>query len=183
MKVDAPPEAPLLETDAGLKPGNDGWFLVNLSEARAIASEDAGHAWTFEGRPGSFPHFGINIHVLAPREPASQYHAEEAQEAFLVLQGECRLIVENDERMLRQWDFFYAAPWTPHVLVGAGTAPSAVLMVGARVPSKDIVYPVSELAARYGASVEAETSSPQEAYAGWSRPHPARRPWPPAQGP
>jgi uncharacterized cupin superfamily protein len=118
--------------------------------------------------------------VLQPGEPASKYHAEAAQEAFLVLSGECRLIVGDEERPLRQWDFFHAAPWTPHVLVGAGEAPCAVLMVGSRFEEKGIVYPVSEAAARYGASVEAETSSPREAYAAWKPPEPARRQWPPA---
>ncbi|HEV2771442.1 MAG TPA: hypothetical protein VGV57_01210 [Thermoleophilaceae bacterium] len=29
----------------------------------------------------TFPHFGVNVHVLQPGEPASKYHAEEAQEA------------------------------------------------------------------------------------------------------
>ena len=176
----SPPEAPLVERDTGLKPDGEGWFIVNLAEAEAIASEDAGHAWTFEERAHRFPHFGINVHVLQPGEPASKYHAEEAQEAFLVLQGECLLIVDDKERRLRQWDFFHAAPWTPHVIVGAGTRPSAILMCGSRFAGKGIVYPVSEAAAKYGASVEKETSSPEEAYAGWRRPAPARRPWPPA---
>jgi uncharacterized cupin superfamily protein len=89
------------------------------------------------------------------------------------------LVVGDEERRLRQWDFFHAPPWTPHVLVGAGTGPCAVLMVGARFPQKGIIYPVSEVAARYGASVEAETSSPREAYAHWRPPVPARRAWPP----
>ncbi|HLL87188.1 MAG TPA: cupin domain-containing protein [Thermoleophilaceae bacterium] len=176
----SPPEAPLVQTEAGLRPGGEGWFVVNLSEAGAIASEDAGSAWTFEDPAHRFPHFGINIHVLQPGEPASKYHAEEAQEAVLVLQGEGLLVVGDEERRLRQWDFFHAAPWTPHVLVGAGSGPCAVLMVGARFAGKGIVYPVSEVAARYGASVEAETSSPREAYAGWRPPAPARKPWPPA---
>jgi len=176
----SPPEAPLVETEAGLKPDGEGWFVVNLSDAGAIASDDAGHAWTFEVAAHRFPHFGINVHVLQPGEPASKYHAEEAQEAFLVLRGECLLIVGDGERELRQWDFFHSAPWTPHVLVGAGTGPCAVLMVGARFAGKGIIYPVSEVAARYGASVEAETSSPREAYVGWRPPAPARRPWPPA---
>jgi hypothetical protein len=60
--------------------------VVNLAEAEAIDSDDAGHAWTFENSAHRFPHFGINVHVLQPGEPASKYHAEEAQEAFLVLQ-------------------------------------------------------------------------------------------------
>jgi uncharacterized cupin superfamily protein len=175
----------MVETRAGLAPEGDGWFVVNLTDAAAIASEHAGHAYLFEavaagGR--TFPHFGINVHVLQPGQPASLYHAEEAQEAFLVLQGECLLIVNDEERRIRQWDFFYAAPWTPHCFVGAGEDPCAILMAGARNAGTDILYPVSEAAARYGASVERETASAVEAYAeaGWQRPRPERRSWPPA---
>ena len=47
------------------------------------------------------------------------YHREHAQEAFLVLEGECTLIVEGEERTLRQWDFFYCAPETEHIIVRA----------------------------------------------------------------
>ena len=38
-------------------------------------------------------------------------------------------------------------------------------MVGARREDGEILYSVSELAARYGASVETETANPKEAYA------------------
>jgi uncharacterized cupin superfamily protein len=172
----SPPEAPLVETGGGMRPDGEGWFVVNLAEAEAIDSEDAGHAWTFEDPAHRFLHFGINVHVLQPGEPASKYHAEEAQEAFLVLHGDALLIVDDEERHLRQWDFFHAPAWTPHVLVGAGTGPCAILMVGSRFAGKGLVYPVSEVAARYGASVEVETSSPRKAYSDWQPPGPARRP-------
>jgi uncharacterized cupin superfamily protein len=180
-----PSEAPLVETEAGLVPEGDGWFVVNLGDAAAVASENAGYAFLFEAaatRGRVFPHFGINVHVLQPGEPASLYHAEETQEAFLVLQGECLLIVEDEERRMRQWDFFYSAPWTAHVIVGAGEGPCAVLMVGARNVGDGLVYPVSEPAAQYGASAVEETSSGPDAYggAGWEQPKPARKPWPPA---
>jgi uncharacterized cupin superfamily protein len=177
-----PDEAKLSETDAGLVPRGDGWFVVNLADAAAISSENAGYAFPFEGAD-SFPHFGINVHVLQPGEPNSLYHAEEGQEAFLVLEGECLLIVGDEERRLRQWDFFHAAPWTPHVLVGAGEGPCAILMVGARNAGDGILYPVSETAARHAASVERESRSAQEAYPsmGWQRTQPARRPWPPTR--
>jgi uncharacterized cupin superfamily protein len=177
---DPPPEAPLVDSEVGLRPRGDGWFVVNLENAAGFSSRDAGYAFLFEERPGAFPHFGINVHVLRPGEPASKYHAEAGQEAFLVLQGECLLIVDGEERRLRRWDFFHSAPWTPHVLVGAGEGPCAILMVGARNTGGEIVYPVSEAAARYGASVERETTSLAEAYADWSPPEPARCPWPPA---
>lgn len=182
MSRDPVPEAKLVETEAGLKPEGEGWFVVNIGEAAAVASRQAGHAWTFEGGPGDFPHFGINVQVLEPGQPSTLYHAEEAQEAFLVLEGKCLLIVEEQERRLRQWDFFHAAPWTAHGFVGAGDRPCAILMVGARNAGPGLRYPVSEVAARHGASVEKETDSAEEAYpsVGWERPAPARRPWPPA---
>jgi uncharacterized cupin superfamily protein len=174
-------EAELVETEAGLKPQGEGWFVVNLGDAAAVASPGAGHAWTFEGESGDFPHFGINVHVLQPGEPSSLYHAEEGQEAFLVLAGECLLIVEEQERRLRQWDFFHAAPWTTHTFVGAGEGPCAILMVGARNAGEGLRYPVSEAAKRHRAGVEEETDLAEEAYpsAGWERPAPARRSWPP----
>jgi len=55
-------------------------------------------------------------------------------------------------------------------------------MVGAHL-GQDVRYPVSELAARYGASVEKETSEPGQVYATAERfrrerpPHWARLPW------
>lgn len=174
-------EARLIETEAGLRPDGDGWFVVNVADAVSYASEGAGHMWPFEPEPRSFPHFGINVHVLAPGEPACMYHAEGAQEAFLVLQGECILVVEDEERRLRQWDFFHAAPWTGHTFLGAGDGPCAVLMIGGHHPDESIVYPVSDVASKHRAGVERETEEPAEAYGQmrWAAPEPARRPWPP----
>lgn len=181
------PEAALVETEAGLKPDGPGWFVVNLAHAAAIASPGAGYAFTFEpgepmswANPDRFPHFGVNVQVLAPGEPASLYHAEDGQEAFLVLQGECVLVVEEQERRLRQWDFAHMAPGTAHVFAGTGTEPCAILMIGARNAGHGVLYPASPLAARYGASAEHDTASPEEAYAGWSMPVPARGAWPPS---
>jgi uncharacterized cupin superfamily protein len=177
---DRPTESKLVETEGGLKPEYDGWFVVNIADAAAIESENAGYAFPFENSDHEFPHFGINVHVLQPGEPASLYHAEKAQEAFLVLQGEAVLVVDDEERRLRQWDFFHAAPGTPHVLVGAGDGPCAILMAGARNAGGRIVYPVSDTAAQYGASAVRETDSAPAAYgaAGWQRPRAAKRPWP-----
>lgn len=171
-------EAKLAETAAGVKPEGDGWFVLNVGHAEAIEERHSGYSFTFQG-DGHFPHFGINIQVLEPGQPNCMYHAEEGQEDFLVLSGECILIVEGEERRLRQWDFFHAAPWTEHVFVGAGDGPCAILMVGARNAGEGLVYPVSEVAAKYGASVDKETPDEAEAYASWDRPAPARRPWPP----
>ena len=130
-----------------------------------------------------FAQLGIRIHVLPPGEPNGFYHAENQQEGFLVLSGECTLLVEGEERTPRAWDFFHSPPGTEHTLVGAGDAPCAILMVGSRTDDWSVRYPVSELAARHGASVERETSEPDEAYAEWEssrRGRPAawdRLPW------
>ena len=43
-------------------------------------------------------------------------------------------------------------------------------MVGARTKDEQLLYPVSELAARYGASAEEETSDARQAYAPFERP-------------
>jgi sugar (pentulose or hexulose) kinase len=74
---------------------------------------------------------------------------------------------------LKAWDFVHCPPWTDHVFVGAGDGSSAILAVGSRA-SQDIVYPVSEVAGRYGGSVETETPNPKEAYAPFGRSAEAR---------
>jgi len=145
-------EAPLTDTGDGLTPAGPGWFVVNVADARGLSHPTAGKYVRFENLDvARFPHFGINIHVLQPGEPNAKYHAESGQEAFLVLDGECKLIVEGEERTLRKWDFFHSAPMTRHVLVGAGDGPCAILMVGARLEDEELEYPASELAAKYGA--------------------------------
>jgi hypothetical protein len=40
-------------------------------------------------------------------------------------------------------------------------------MTGTRRPGRPILYPVSDLALRYGAGVETETPSPRDAYASY----------------
>jgi len=103
--------------------------------------------------------------VIWPGQPSGLYHAETDQEDFLVLTGECVLLVEGEERPLRAWDFVHCPPGTEHVFVGAGDGPCVIFMVGRRASDKGIVYPSSELARRHGAGVETQTSSPAEAYA------------------
>jgi uncharacterized cupin superfamily protein len=100
------------------------------------------------------------------------YHGESTQEDFLVLDGECLLLVEGRERRLRAWDFVHCPPWTEHVFVGAGDSPCAIFMAGGRTKDQQIRYPVSELAARYGAGAKEELSDPSHAYADFE---PSRR--------
>ena len=161
-------EARLGTLEGGRYPETEGWFVLNTREALWWQSEKAGRYVRFEGKEAArFPEFGINIHVLAPGEPNCMYHGEDVQEDFLVLSGECLLLVEGEERRLRAWDFVHCPAWTEHVFIGAGDGPCAILMVGSRKRDDPVRYPVSELAKRHGASVEKETTDPREAYAGW----------------
>jgi uncharacterized cupin superfamily protein len=145
------------------------WFVVNAHDAQWFQNE-LGVYCPFEGRGDDrFPGLGINLNVLQPGTPMTMYHGEEGEEAFLILEGECLLIVDGQERPLVKWDFFYCPPWTEHAIVGAGNGPSLVLAVGTR-GKDDIVYPANETAVKHGAGVETETKSPAEAYARFSKP-------------
>ena len=159
------PEARLTKTDEGLVPESEGWFVLNACHAQWWRHETFGSVVTFEGDDAEFRELGINIHVLAPGQPNCMYHGENAQEDFLVLSGECLLLVEGEERPLKQWDLFHCPPWTEHVFVGTGDRPCAILMVGARPKPGELLYPVVEVARKHSASVEQETRSGRDAYA------------------
>jgi uncharacterized cupin superfamily protein len=122
----------------------------------------------------------VNIRVRGPGQPSAVYHEESAQEDFLVLAGECLAILDGQVRRLGAWDFLHCPAGTPHVFVGAGDGPCAILMVGSRHPGKKITYWPNEVAARYGASAAQPTSAPGEAYADWGSFTPTRLSWPPA---
>lgn len=158
-------EATLVKTENGVTPKSDGWFVLHASEAPWVRSERFGLVCDFEGE-APFAQIGINIHVVQPGQAACLYHSEDAQEGFFVLSGECVLLIEEQERRLRAGHFVHCPPWTTHVFVGAGDGPCAILMIGHRSPDMKLRYPVSELAARHGASARRETASPREAYGG-----------------
>lgn len=168
------PEAPLDDSGSGLAPAGDGWFVVNVRDAAWMTSETFGAGCVFESRNAWFPQLGINLSVLEPGQPSCLYHSESQQEAFLVLAGACRLVVEDKERLLGPWDFFHCPAGTEHVFVGAGDGPCVILMAGARTEDEQLLYPVSALAGRYGASTEEETPDPRQAYAPFERPKPGR---------
>jgi len=163
------PEAPFERTTAGLVPKGEGWFVLNAREARWQDS-DFGPYTRFEGDGDArFKQIGINIGVLQPGQASCMYHREDEQEDFLVLSGECLLLVEGEERKLTAWDFVHCPAWTDHVFVGAGDGPCAILAIGGRIGG-EIVYPESELAQRHAAGVAKETSDPKEAYAAYGKP-------------
>lgn len=179
MPVD---EATVEETPYGRYVTSDGWFVLNLGEALAVRNDEKGGAtFPLEDRNHPFRDVGVRVTVLPPGEPNAIYHTEGVQEGFLVLSGECTLVVEEEERHLRQWDYFHCPAGTRHVIVGAGEGPCAILMLGARPEVEELHYPVSEVAAKHGASAAQDTDVPSEAYADWPGDYqPARVPWPPA---
>jgi uncharacterized cupin superfamily protein len=182
---DRPVEARLVDVGSGLAPADEGWFVVGAREAAWLRNDMFGWHCVFEanppvvrGRPGleptTFPQLGITLAVLEPGKPSGLYHAESKQEDFLVLAGECLLLIEKEERRLHAWDFVHCPPGTAHAFIGGGE-PCVLLMVGARGADKRIAYPRSEPAIRHGAGVEEETDSPREAYAAfphWERGRP-----------
>jgi quercetin dioxygenase-like cupin family protein len=178
-------EAQLGASGSGLAPATDGWFVVNVRDAEWWFAESRGARCAFENEygdpPVEFTQLGINVTVLEQGQTVL-YHAEADQEAFLVLSGECVLLVEDGERVLRRWDFFHCPPWTEHGFVGTGEEPCVILMAGSRAGS-EVRYPASELAARYGASVAEETSDWRQVYASVEpfrrkrSPNWARLPW------
>ena len=177
-------EASSTETPYGRYITSEGWFVLNLADALAVRNDAKGGAvFPLEAREYPFADVGAHVRVLGPGEPNALYHSEEAQEGFLVLSGDCTLIVEGEERPLRQWDYFHCPAGARHVIVGAGEGPSAILMFGARPEVETLHYPVSDVAATYGASVATATDDPDEAYAHWPGEYvPVRLEWPPEQG-
>jgi uncharacterized cupin superfamily protein len=170
------PEAPLEHADAGLAAVGEGWFVLNAREARWLERQGRGAALSFDGGE-LFPQMGVNLFVLEPGIPMSMYHWETDQEDFLVLSGEALLIVEGEERPLRQWDFVHCPPRTAHVVVGAGDEPCVVLAIGAREHQAGADwggYPRNEVALRHDAGVEHDTTDPEQAYARFAAPEPAR---------
>ena len=168
------PEAPLERTEYGLHAAGDGWFVLNAREARWRDRPQRGHSLPFAGAT-DFPQYVVNLYVLGPGEPIGMYHWEADQEDFLVVSGEALLLVEGEERRLRQWDFVHCPAGASHIILGAGEGPCVVLAVGAREHGDEETwggYPVDELAARHGVGAERETHDAGEAYAKFPAPFP-----------
>ena len=154
-------------------------LIINIAAARARTHSRRATLITFEPDDEPWLDTGVNVQVLQPGRPNCRYHSEPVQEDFLVLHGECIVILDGEERSLEQWDFVHCPAGTEHVFVGAGDGPCAVLMIGSR--REDAAhYPVNHVAAKYDASVARATDDPDEAYADWRQEprRPAPNPWP-----
>jgi uncharacterized cupin superfamily protein len=149
----------------------EDWFVANVRELQWQENE-LGATCEFDKHRERFDGFGINLTVLRPGQPMTMYHRESYQEGFLVLRGECLLIVEGREVPLRQWDYFHCPADVAHAIVGSGDGLSVLLAVGSRVGPDAILYPRDETALKHGAGVEHDTPEPKEAYARFTRPAP-----------
>ncbi|MFL5830762.1 MAG: cupin domain-containing protein [Solirubrobacteraceae bacterium] len=159
-------EARIDETEQGRLPADEGWFILNLGEMawETVPGFGAWRDFNWARKSDDEPGIGVHMHVLHPGESFGYYHAEAAQEGFIVLSGECLAVVEGQERRMRQWDYFHSPPGTAHVTVGAGDGPCAILMFGSPDPRRKVEWIADETAAKYGASVERTTGIDSEAY-------------------
>ena len=156
-----------------------GGFVVNVKDARWYRNAGFGRTCIFE-KPGErFEQTGVRLAIIEPGQPNCLYHRENAQEDFLVLSGECLLLVNGEERKLGPWDYFHCPPGVSHVFVGAGEGPCLILMVGHRPKEWKVFYPESELARHHGAEAPEPAEDPKVAYAdapAWEEADPP--PWP-----
>jgi uncharacterized cupin superfamily protein len=179
------PEARLEDVGSGLAPVTEGWFVVNARDAAWLNNDYFGGVCIFESdelvlrlRPDAEPveneRAGFTLRVVRPGQPAGLYHEEsKQQEDFLVLAGECVLLIDGQERRLQPWDVVRCPPGTPHTFVGTGSEPCVILGAGNRDASSTIFRPRSELALRHRAGVEEETTSyPHDRYGPWKHEHP-----------
>jgi hypothetical protein len=118
------PEASFEQTEAGAVPATPGWFVLNARDARWGYTPGMGHGLPLTGIDEDeaetlFPMLGMAIRVMNPGEPSTTYHWETEQEDFLVLAGEAILLIEGEERPVRQWDFVHCPPKARHAFVGA----------------------------------------------------------------
>jgi uncharacterized cupin superfamily protein len=138
---------------------------AELQQTEAGLVPNSGGGFVMNAREGRWIRLGM-------------YHWEADQEDFLLLSGEALLIVEGEERPLRQWDFVHCPPETRHMIVGAGAGGCVVLGIGGRdhidQNCNGDAYTVDEVALRHGARVDEETTDPGVAYARFAPSEPTR---------
>ena len=160
------PEATLKPTEHGLVPEGEGWYVLNAREAAWLGNEELSTFCHFEGDV-RWQQLGLNVCVVEPGHPNSMYHDEPNQEGYLILSGEAIVIVQGQERHVKQWDYVHLPPWTEHVLVGTGDGPCVFVAVGARGEDGG-AYRTNPVAQKHGAAVDEETPDPAQAYAPFS---------------
>jgi uncharacterized cupin superfamily protein len=157
-------------------PVTAGSFVLNVPDARWLHN-DMQSVCRFGGDgEAHFDDLGVSLYWLQPGRPMSLYHHEAGQEGFLVLRGECTLLVEGSERSLRPWDFVHCPSRTPHTISAADNEPALVIAVGARKEKGSARYPVEEIAIHHGAGVPDASTPAAQAYAAFGEPAPGPAP-------
>ena len=179
-------EADREETEHGLVCKGDGWFLVNARDVRWYRTGEA--RITNFGGDTRFEQLGVSIEVLEAwqqlngaikagmdlrrYELATLAAAQRLRSSYCclmhgrVLRGSGTLVVEGEERPLREWDYFHCPPGVAHVIVGG---PIVVAAFGARQDDRT-EYVADPVAAAHGAAPAQTTTDPRVAYEGWERP-------------
>ncbi len=181
------PEARLEDVGSGLAPVTPGWFVVNARDAAWLNNDRFGGVCIFESddfvlrqRPDledvTFDLAGFTLRVFGPGQPNSLYHSEsEEQEDFMLLAGECILVIEGEERQLRAWDVVRCPPGVAHTFVGSGEGPCALLAAGNRTEGSVRVSPRDDLALKHGAGADEDTTSfPPGTFGPWKHERPER---------
>ena len=145
VMTESVPEAQLTKTDAGLIPQGEGWFVLNARDVSWIRSEERGQDTDFE-EGQEWTELGFRIQILGPGQH-SLYHGENGQEDFLVVSGECVLVIEGEERRLKAWDFVHPAVDETR-LRRRGDGPCVIVMAGSRAGGFEVVYALDEAAKR-----------------------------------
>ena len=91
------PEARIAGSEHGLVPEGEGWYVLNAREARWRQREGFGRICFLEAEPipEIFTQLGFQLAVLQAGEPNGMYHRETIPEDFLVVAGECLLVIEG----------------------------------------------------------------------------------------
>lgn len=156
-------------------PVTAGWFVVNVRETRWVHNRMRSFCRFGGEGEAHFDDLGVSLYHLQPGQSMSLYHHEAGQEDFLVLRGDCTLLIEGRQRPLRQWDFVHCPPRTAHTIVTADQA-ALILAVGARKEKGSARYPVEPVAIAHSAGVPDESTPPTEVYASFGEPTPGPAP-------
>jgi mannose-6-phosphate isomerase-like protein (cupin superfamily) len=128
--------------------------------SRAIRRSSLRLVAAWRDRAGSAKRWAWPFAVAPPRRGKASREYDE--EGFLVLRGECLLVIEEQECDLAPGDFVYCPPGTDHILVGAGARACS----SCSAPANDTESSSTQAnrSRAHAAPVDAETTSPAEAY-------------------
>ena len=161
-------EATLKETDAGLVPDGEGWFVLNARDARWWQSERLGRSAALEGEP-EFSEVGFKSTSCFPASRTACITESRARRTSSCCPASASSSSKGRSNSSKAWDFVHCPPMAEHIFVGAGDGPCVIVMTGRRKESDEIRYPVNDVAAKHDAGVLEETTSAEEAYARFER--------------